>query len=104
MGSSIVLFIEFKPSIVKFNCVFLEVWQETDQVKENSNSWNEPSDDLPASRVSLIWLFDIILKDTNDHEREDTWRNEFDAETPVEGKYWLPPEFDQWINSSNLRA
>jgi hypothetical protein len=30
MGSTIIFFIELEPSIVKFNVVFLEVWEETD--------------------------------------------------------------------------
>lgn len=32
MGSAIIFFIEFEPSVVKFNVVFLEEWEETDQV------------------------------------------------------------------------
>ena len=32
MGSTIIFFIEFEPSIVKVNIFFLEVWEESDQV------------------------------------------------------------------------
>jgi len=104
MGSAVIFFIEFEPSIVKFNIVFLEVWEETDQVKENSNSWDKPSNDLPPSRVSLIWFVQIILEDTDKHESEDTWTDVLDAQTPVQSEYWFPPKFDQRINSTNLRA
>lgn len=83
MGSTVVLFIEFEPSIIKFNIVLLEVRHETDQVQCDSNSRDEPSDNLPAGRIALIWFIDIILKDTNKHESENAWTDELNAKTPV---------------------
>jgi lysophospholipid acyltransferase (LPLAT)-like uncharacterized protein len=83
VGSTVVLLIEFEPSIVKINIILLEVRHETDQVQCDSNSWDKPSDNLPPGRVALIWIVDIILKDTNEHESEDAWTDELNAKTPV---------------------